>query len=349
MANAGFNNIYVSGIACAVPKKVEKTTDYIDALGANEIRRFITVTGIRERHWGDIKQTTSDLCFVATERLLNEKQIEKDSIDAVIFVTQTPDYLQPATAHVLHKRLGLSKDCMAFDVNLGCSGYVYGMYLASTILQSGNIRRVLLLAGEAASNQHFKEKDKMLFGDAGTASIIERGNTEVKCLLKADGNGYNSLIIPGGSTRNPVDDVKSYNEATVEHMNGTVVFEFGINEVPKAFKEFFEINGGCINDYDYCIFQQANLFLIKHKAKRIELPLSKMPVSMDRYGNASSASIPLTIVDLCERESVRDRLKLITCGFGIGFSWGVASFTVESKNVLPMIYTDDYYEEAYHG
>lgn len=329
MANAVFNNIYVSGIACAVPKRVEKTTDYIDVLGADEIRKFTDMTGVQKRHRISGKQTNSDLCFVAAERLLSEKQIEKESVDAIIFLTQTPDYIRPATAHVLHKRLGLSKNCMAFDINLGCSGYVYGMHLAAALLQSGSIKRILFLAGEAQSyNPESKVKDEMLFGDAGTASIVEVGDTELKCLLKADGDGYPALIIPGGGTRNPINDVNDYYKTTAPQMDGTAVFEFTITEVPRAFKEFFNIYGGSIDDYDYGILHQANLFMIKHIAKKIKLPLEKMPISIDRYGNTSSATIPLTIVDLCERGQVPDKIKLITSGFGIGLSWGVVSFEV---------------------
>lgn len=350
MANAIFNNVYIHGIACAVPKRVEKVTDYIDRLGAEETKKFIEMTGVQQRYCVSPRQTTSDLCFVAAENLLREKQIPKDTIDAVIFLTQTPDYFQPASAHVLHHRLGLSKNCMAFDINLGCSGYVYGLYLAASMLQSHNINRILFLAGEVSRyNPNSTIKDEILFGHAGTATIIESGNTEFKCLLKADGGGYTALIIPGGNTRNPIKDINSYYKATTPQMDGSAVFEFTITEVPRAFKEFFTLYEKTINDYDYCIFHQANLFMLKHIAKKIKLPLDKMPISIDRYGNTSSASIPLTIVDLCEKEKTTDKMSLIASGFGIGLSWGVISLEVETKNVLPMIFTDDYYEEAYCG
>jgi len=350
MANAIFNNIHIGGIACAVPENVEKITDYIDELGESEVYKFMDTTGVKERHVGSGNQTTSDLCFVAAEQLIKDKQIDRESIDAVIFLTQTPDYIEPATSHVLHKRLGLSKNCIAFDINLGCSGYVYGLYLASTMLQGGNMKRILFLAGEAPiENPETPIKDVILFGHAGTATIIERGNTEMKCLLKANGEGYSALIMPGGATRNLITDSKSYYKQTALHMDGAAVFGFTITEIPRAFKEFFDLYGGDINDYDYCVFHQANLFILKQLARKIKLPLEKMPVSLDRYANTSSASIPLGIVDLCEREQVPETIKLITSGFGIGLSWGVVSLEVDSKNVLPIIYTNDYYEEAYRG
>ncbi|RIX52036.1 ketoacyl-ACP synthase III [Paenibacillus nanensis] len=350
MANAVFNNIYIGGIACAVPEKVEKITDYIDELGEDEINKFIDTTGVRERRVVTGNQTTSDMCFVAAEQLMKEKQIDKDSIDAIIFLTQSADYIQPATSHVIHKRLGLSKNCIAFDINLGCSGYVYGMYLASTMLQGGSFRKILFLAGEmAVENPETSIKDVILFGHAGTATLIERGNTEMKCLLKANGEGYSSLIIPGGGMRKPITSSTNFYKDTAYHMDGAEVFGFTITEIPRAFKEFFDLYGGNIDNYDYCVFHQANLLILKQLARKIKVPLEKMPISLDRYANTSSASIPLGIVDLCEREQVPETLNLITSGFGVGLSWGVVSFEVESKNVLPMIYTSDYYKEAFRG
>lgn len=350
MANAIFSDILVSGIACAVPTKLVDNNLYAKLLGEEEVRKFIDNTGVEYRHISHEKQTTSDLCFEATNKLLAHKNYSEESIDAVIFISQTPDYIQPATAHVLHKRLGLSKNCLVFDVNLGCSGFVYGMFITSSMIQSGAVNRVLLLIGDVMrKNKKNAIKDEMLFGNAGTATIIEKGNTKVNCLLKSNGEGYTSLITPGGNCRRPLQDNESYWDITKPEMDGSAVFEFSITEVPRAFKEFFKIFDGSIDDYDYCVLHQANLFMLKHIAKKIKLPLEKMPISIDRYGNTSSASIPLTIVDLCEREQVPDKMKLITSGFGIGLSWGVASFEIESKDVLPMIYTDNYFEEAYLG
>ncbi|MED4888203.1 ketoacyl-ACP synthase III [Lysinibacillus fusiformis] len=350
MAIATFNNVQVSGIASAVPQNVRYIMDFKGELEEAEIKKFTKTTGVEKYHYTSEKQTTSDLCYVAAEKLIAHKQIEKDSIDAIIFLSQSPDYIMPATSHVLHKRLGLTQNCIAFDVNLGCSGYVYGLYLAATLLQKGSIKRVLFLAGDTGGyNPELKAKDKMLFGDAGTATLIEAGQDEIQCLLKSDGAGYGAIISPKGSHRNPIKEPLNYFEDIKGEMHGDQVFEFTISEIPKAFEEFFEIYGGEINDYDYCVFHQANRFMLKHIAKKIKLPTEKMPISIDRYGNTSSASIPLGIADICETQEVPERLKLITSGFGIGLSWGVMNFEVNKSDVLPIIYTDAYYKEAYSG
>jgi 3-oxoacyl-[acyl-carrier-protein] synthase-3 len=351
MANAVFNNIHIGGIACAVPKRIKKTIEYTDNFSIGELNKFIDTTGVQEVHVANDVQTTSDLCFVAAQQLLEEKQIDKKSIDAIIFLSQLPDYLIPATSYVLHKRLELSKDCLAFDVNLGCSGYVYGLYLAATMLQSENINRILFLAGDVFFRQNPENQvtNEMLFGDAGSATIIESGNETIKSIFKSDGTGYPALIIPGGGARNPVKNLNNFYKDTVFQMDATAIFEFTITEIPKAFKEFFKIYETSIEEYDYCVFHQANLFILKHIAKKLKLPLEKMPVSIDRYGNTSSATIPVSIVDLCEREKVPNKMNLILSGFGIGLSWGVVSIEIESKNVLPMIFSDDYFKEAYRG
>ncbi len=355
MAATAFSNVKITGMSCAVPKGVEKTESCNlhsakkeQYLSAEEIDEFIQKVGVRERHVTSPEQTTSDLCYVAADSLIKNKGLDPKSIDAIIFVTQTPDYIQPATAHVLHKRLGLSKDCIAFDVNLGCSGFVFGVFICGSLIQCGAANRVLLLCGEMVrKNPEDDIKNYLLFGDAGTATLLEKGESEIKCLMKSDGNRYDCLITPGGQLRQPPTTIDSYWQTTKGHMDGETVLSFTITEVPKSFKEFFAIYGTDVGSYDYFIFHQANLFMLQYIAKKLKIPTEKYPIALDRYGNNSSASIPLTIVDLCERTTTQDHLHLATSGFGIGLSWGVVSFDINKADVLPMIFTDDYYREAY--
>lgn len=351
MAAATFEGVKVTGLACAVPKDKEDIRGFYEIFGEESVERFIETAGVRERRRVGEKQTNSDLCYVAAERLIAHKGYEKDSFDGIVLVTQSPDYASPATAHILHKRLGLSKDCMAFDINLGCSGFVYGLSVIAAMIKANALERVLFCCGEGHTDLS-SEKDRstsMLFGDAGSAMIVEAGDDTIHTLLKADGEGYQAILTPGINARVRVDLDHVDLDAIKLNMDGGAVFEFSLTQVPRSFKEFFKAFGGTIDDFDYCVFHQANLFMLKHLGKKIKLPPEKMPISMDRYGNTSSVSIPLTIADLCQREQVKEQIHFITSGFGVGLSWGVADLTMDSEDILPIIETDDYFKEAFAG
>lgn len=351
MATAMFEGVKITGMACAVPTNIENICDFSVIFGKEQVEKFIAVTGVRERRCVEEKQTNSDLCYVAAERIIAHKGYEKSSFDGIVLVTQTPDYVMPATAHILHKRLGFSKDCMAFDINLGCSGFVYSLNVIAAMIKSNALKRVLLCCGEAHTvlSPTDDKSISMLFGDAGSAMIVEAGDDTIHTLLKADGEGYRAIIMPGISARVKID-VDHFNyDLAKEIMDGSAIFEFTLTQVPRSFEEYFETFGGTIDGFDYCIFHQANLFILEHIRKKIKLPREKMPISMDRYGNTSSVTIPLTIADLCQREPVKEHIHFITSGFGVGLSWGIADFTMDRKDILPIIETDDYFEEAFVG
>ena len=355
MATATFEGVKITGMACAVPTKVESIYDYEELFGKEHVEKFIATTGVRERRRVHKKQTCSDLCCEAAEKLIAHKGYDKDSFDALFFVTQSPDYGTPATAHILHLRLGLSKNCMVFDVNLGCSGFVYGVNVAAAMIKSGAYKRVLVCCGDAFVDHGLVDEDKgtsMLFGDAGSVMILEEGDDTIHTLLKADGEGYQAIISPGLGARVDVDlkDLENLNlDLFQAQMDGSAVFEFAIAQVPRSFKEFFKTFGGTIQDYDYCVFHQANLFMLEHIRKKIKLLPERMPISMDRYGNTSSVSIPMTITDLIGREDCPEKIHFISSGFGIGLSWGVADFVMDKKDILPIIETDSYFEAAFRG
>lgn len=349
MATACFNGVKITGMACAVPTGKESIFNFADFFGEENIKKFIATTGVRE--WRNVNdyQTNSDLCYVAAEKIIAHKEYNKASFDGLVFVTQSPDYARPATAHVLHKRLGFSKDCMVFDINLGCSGFVYGVNIVASMIKSGALKRVLLCCGEA-KNCLCPKDDKassMLFGDAGSAMIMESGDDCIKTLLKADGEGYRAILTPGVNSRIRVDLNNVDYDKIKATMDGSAIFEFSIIQVPRSFKEFFKVFGGTIDDYDYCVFHQANLFMLEHIRKKIKLKSERMPVSIDRYGNTSSASIPITIADCMNNEKCTGKKHLVTSGFGIGLSWGIADFHLDAEDVLPIIETDDYFKEAY--
>lgn len=351
MATAIFEGVKITGIACAVPKHKDSIYDFEDSFGKENVEKFISTTGVKERRYVHDKQTNSDLCYEAAEAIIAHKGYDKDSFDGLILVTQTPDYARPATAHVLQHRLGFSKDCMVFDINLGCSGFVYGVNIAASLIKAGALKRILLCCGEAHTclSPMDNKATSMLFGDAGSAIVVESENDTIKTLLKADGEGYRAILTPGVNARVKIDVNNLDYDRIKETMDGSAVFEFALIQVPKSFKEFFKSFGGTIDDYDYCVFHQANLFMLEHIRKKIKLAPEKMPISMDRYGNTSSVSIPLTIADLCSRENCKENLKIISSGFGIGLSWGIADFTIDRKDILPIIETNEYFKEAFIG
>lgn len=348
MATAVFEGVKITGLSCAVPTHVDHIRDLSDQF---DVEKFIATAGVEHRRITGERQSSSDLCYEAAERLIAHKGYDKNSFDGIVLVTQTPDYDCPATAHVLHLRLGLPKDCMAFDINLGCSGFVYALHVVAAMIKANALTRVLLCCGETKPIllPTDNRSTSMLFADAGSAVILEKGEDTIHTLLRSDGSGYTALIIPGINARVKVDLNNLDYDRICQKMDGAAVFEFALREVPRSFKAFFSMFGGSINDYDYCVLHQANLFMLEHIRKKLKLAPEKMPISMDRYGNTSSVTIPLTIADLCQRESVKEQIHFISSGFGIGLSWGIADFVLDRKDILPILETDAYFHEAYVG
>lgn len=347
MHSKEFHNIRISGMACAVPDNKVPTDAYREHFGAEAVERFKKATGIQARYISDGTQTISDLCYVAADRLMKAKCLTGDDIDALILVTQTGDYKIPSTAYVLHKRLKIKQDCLVFDINLGCSGFVNGLYVISGLIESGTIDRALLLVGDSETNHQISEDTSftMMFGDAGSATLIERGEGTVRGMIRSDGEGFNIMITPAPGSRFP--GIMSSDEISVnKKMTGDDVFLFTITQVPKLFKEFYRRFEKNSNSYDYFILHQANLMIINQIAKKLKIPSEKVPISITEYGNTDGASVPVGIVDLCEKMIEKRKINLITSGFGIGLSWGIVSFEIDNRDVLPMIKTNDFFKEG---
>lgn len=348
MATGILKDVEIKAIACAVPEKIKHNEEYNDIFGKENVKKFINLTGVKTRHIAIDEQCASDLCYVAAQKVLEKLNWERDSIDALILITQTPDYAVPATACVLQHRLGLSEDCIAFDVNLGCSAYVYGIWLAAAMISTQYINRVLLLVGDT-SNYGINQNDSataMIFGDGGTATALERAEgKEMKYFLNTKGSGFKNIIVPAGHARSRSKagtDGLSYDLA----MDGSKVFSFTITDVPKSLKKFFVQYDIDKDNVDMFVFHQANLFILKHLASKLGIPMEKVPVSIDRYGNTSGESIPLTLVDALGGEESGAPLKLLMCGFGVGLSWGGIYTEIDRSICLPMIFTDYYYNEG---
>ena len=343
-----FHNVRISGIACAVPNHKVMTDEYKGQFDDAAVERFKKATGIESRYISDGTQTASDLCYVAAEQLLSEKSVDRGEIDAIIFITQSPDYTRPSTAFVLHKRLKAKKDCVAFDINLGCSAFVNGVYMIAGMIESGAFEKALLLIGDAGTLVESPQNDisfRLLFGDAGAAILMEKGEESIRGAIRSDGEGYQTLITPIPGYRFP-GIMKSDDPALQKHMDGDDVFLFTITKIPKLFKEYYNIFSTQENDYDYFILHQANRMIVEQIAKKLKVSMNKVPISLDRYGNTDGPSIPVGIVDLCEKLEKNKKIRLITSGYGIGLSWGIVSFEINTSDILPMIFTDDYFAEG---
>ena len=346
MKSKEFHGVKISGIACAVPNHKESTDSYIKYFGESVVERFKKATGIEARYLSNGTQTVSDLSFSAAKALMEKKGLTGEDFDAVILITQTGDYKIPSTAYVLHKRLGIKQDCLVFDINLGCSGFVNGIYILAGLIESGTINRGLLLVGDSDTNHQVSDDTSftMMFGDASSATIVEKGEGTIRGMIRSDGEGFNTLITPIPGARFP--GIFSSEEAGLQKkMDGNDVFLFTITKVPTLFKEFYSTFDCSADDFDYYILHQANLMIVNQIAKKLKLSTEKVPVSLKEYGNTDGASVPVGIVDLC-KDIDNKKLNLITSGFGIGLSWGIVSFEIDTKDVLPMIITDEYFLEG---
>lgn len=352
-----FKNIKITAIASAVPKNIVKSTDFNGRFTPEGVEKFVEMTGVKEHRKTGKNQTASDLGYAAAEKILSEKNIDRDSIGTVIFGAHSTDYRRPATACVLHKRLGLGKECAAFDISLGCSAFVYCVQVAAAMMNCSDIKRALVITGETMTKM-VNENDKsaaMLFGDGGAAALLEKTDNpddEIKGLLRSDGIGYRAIIAPAGGFRNmnaPADEMiwQDGNPRTLynTNMNGTDVFAFTISDVPRAIKDFLKKTETTVDDYDCYAMHQANQFIHKQLAKKLKMDIEKMPLCLDKYGNTSAPAIPLTLCDAYAGSEEKE-MNVLMCGFGVGLSWGVLSAKINTADIYHVIETDEYFAEG---
>ncbi|MCI9106889.1 MAG: ketoacyl-ACP synthase III [Lachnospiraceae bacterium] len=357
MAFYEMRDIEVAGMAAVVPDRKVGKEDFIKEFGEESVEKFIRSTGIHSIHRALEKQTASDLGYEAAKRLLDSLEIERSSIGIMLFVTQSPDYRRPASAYVLHKRLGLSKDCSVMDIGLGCSGFVYGHHVIGSMLATSDAKYALLILGETASKL-VNPKDKsiaMMYGDAGAAVLYKKSESLKRyTLLKSDGSRFKSIILPAGGFRDMYpekeevlcsDGIKRSKYDI--YMDGIEVFAFSTSDVPQTIQEYLRRTETEVDDYDLVLLHQANQFIIRQIGRKLKVSGNKLPVSLDRYGNTGGISIPLTICDYVERNKTeRDKLDILASGFGIGLSWGVTEFSVPVSSIFGVSRTGDCYEEG---
>lgn len=335
----GFDNIKIQGMAAATPSLVENNMNYASVLGERRVKKQIRLTGVSKRHVASPYQRTSDLCYRAAADLIEHLAWNKEDIKLLIMVTQTGNYGLPSTAFFMQKRLGLSKDCFVFDINLGCSAFNAGMQVVSALMQSCKLHdKAILLIGDTSGvvpgpdNKLNQDNiaDNMLFGSAGAAIAIEKvENHALYFMNKSDGDGFDAII--GYKNRPTV-------------MNGTAVFDFAINDVTvdvKNFKKYFQLEEA---DIDYYVFHQAQKLILDNICADCEIPEEKELRSLEEYGNTSGTSVPVSVCANVDRFSGKDKVKLYLCGFGVGLSWGSIYTEIDTKHILPIIETDEHYD-----
>ena len=338
MAIIKFNNVGITAMAAGVPKNIIDNYHYdLDIWPEAEVKKVVDKVGVTERRFADNNTCASDLCFAAAEKLIYDNCIDKSEIDLLVFLSQTPDYRMPATSILLQNRLGLSMSTMAFDISLGCSGFINALSIVYAMMQNHGFRKALLLDGETRSKVYSRKdrREAFIFGDAGVAALIERDDKfgESHFSLNSDGSRGDLIMIPGGGYRN-MSSAETLKEKVVDEygnirtdengfMNGADVFNFVIVEVPKDIKRLIAVTGEDIQQMDYYVFHQANAFINNYIAKKMKLDKNKIPWTIQKYGNTSSVSVPLTIVSELKDKMAGEK-KILMSAFGVGMAWATA-------------------------
>ena len=319
-------------IGIYLPEFVLTNTQLSNDFGRWEPEKIEDKLGIKQRHISQFDETAGDMAFKASLKVL--ENYDKSKIDMLLLCTQSPDYFLPTTACVLQNRLGLKTDLCAFDFNLGCSGFIYGLAMAKSFINTGLASSVLLITSETYS-KHIHPKDlalKTVFGDGAAATLIESSIQEqiFEFVLGTDGSGKDNLIVPNGGFRHSFDPLvkekttDSNNIYSDNHlfMNGPEIFNFTNIAVPKAIEECLVKNKMTLDDIDYFIFHQANKYMIEYLRKKIGIPKEKYYINMLLTGNTVSATIPIAINDAIKNGKIVKGNKVLLCGFGVGYSWG---------------------------
>lgn len=354
MAYAKIRNVDICAVCATVPKNIAHSRDTLSFIDAEEARKIIDVIGIISRRTAYGNVLASDYCVFSATQLLNKLNWQPDEIELLVFVSQSRDYILPNTAHIIHKRLGLSKKCIVFDIPLGCSGYTYGLYIAASLTQLGQYKKVLLLAGETASYV-ISDRDKTtasLFGDAGTATALfydENATTNMYFNLQSDGNGFDSLWVKENGFRCANTQlekifIRKGIERAGQHLiiDGVRVFEFSIAEVAQNIFDLADnYKTNFIELADFFVMHQANFLINETIRKQLRIVKEKTLYSIQNFGNTSSASIPLTLVTNAVNVNYKNSKNLLLTGFGTGLSW--ASTFIENSNLhcMPLFEIDN--------
>ena len=340
-----FQGIGISAMAGAVPSHIIENLKYTEFFPQEQVNEVVEKVGVYERRFADAQTCSSDLCFAAAQKLFADNDIDRSEIDLLVFISQTQDYRMPATACTLQHRLGLSNSCVAFDINLGCSAFIYGMSVVYSMMQSSGLRKALILDGETRSKVYGPRdrRSAFIFGDGGVAALVERDEKygETTLSLNSDGSRADLIMIKAGGYRHPstpetleervVDEYGNMRSQEQGYMKGGDVFNFVIREIPRDLKRALAESGKTTDELDYIVFHQANNFINSYIAKKMKLDVDKIPHTIEKFGNTSSVSVPLTIVSELKGK-LNGSKTLMLSAFGVGMTWAsaIASF-VDTK------------------
>ena len=350
MAYMAINSVKISGVAACVPKRVEENVDLPFFANREEAEKVIASTGIARKRVCEKGVTSSDLAVPAVERMLADLGWGADSVDCLFFVSMTRDYIAPQTACILQGRLGLRDDCFVMDLPLGCSGWVYGLGIIGSMMQTGQMRRGLLICAETnTKNRNPNDRGvRPLFGDAATVTALEYdvAAKPMNFAFNVDGSGWKAVHMPYGGMRNPTT-VESLKEIEVEPgvvrtgtdmvVNGMDVFSFAIKRPPQQLKDLVEHFNIDLGTIDYLLLHQANKFIDEKIRRSLKLTPDKVPYCMQDFGNVTNASIPLVMVTQIA-ETLRTKSNhCLACGFGVGLAWGSAEFYIDNAKISELV------------
>ena len=330
-------NTIITGMHYCVPRRRLTNEELATRFDGRQLKSIIKMAGIQERRVVAAGETASDLAYWAAKRLLEDRKVDPGEIDLVIFASQTGDYQIPATACVMHGRLGLSEKCAAFDINLGCTSFPYALSVAHSMLISGVARKALILNAEALTTViHPKDRGLVpLHGDGAAATLLEPTSEKggfIGFSLGTEGAGFRHLLIPASGARVPrtaetgievVDDSGSVRTQEHLQMNGPAIFHFSVYKVPEVIKEALSRFDLSVADLDLVILHQANKTMIDLIYKALDVPPEKRFYFIETVGNTSGASSPMALAEAWRQSRLRPGTRTLLAAFGVGLSWGI--------------------------
>jgi len=354
MSASNFTSVQGSailGVRYSLPEQSLTYAELETRFGGVTMKKVLSGTGIRNRRVATDGKCGSDFAYAAATQLLEEEGIDRASIDLLIMCTQTPDYLLPTTACVLHDRLGLKKDCACFDINLGCSQYVYALSVAHSMIVAGVASRALVLTGDTLSRTlHPRDKAVVpLLADGGSATLVgpaAAGQGFLRFKLGTDGSGHRHLMIPAGGSRLPrnSETVREIQDADGNvrsqetlYMNGAAIFHFSISVVPPTIHELLAAQGMTLDQIDLCLFHQANKFMLDYLVRKLGLPPEKTHYFIEEVGNTSGTTVPIVLREAWLAGKIAPGKMVLLIGFGVGLSWAATLIRWPDASARPVV------------